>query len=162
MNRREFGRGFAGTVLAASTLAPTPAVAAQQSASASAELSAAPFHLSVMLWTVFRDLPFERRLEKVAEAGYRNVELVGEYATWTDADFARANAKRKELGIAFDCTAGLKHGLCNPEDREALLMELRSTLPIMERIECPAIILLSAMWCQECLSKPNTRAVLMA
>jgi len=41
------------------------------------EVSAAPFKLSVMLWTVFTNLPFDQRLEKVAEAGYHNVELVG-------------------------------------------------------------------------------------
>ncbi len=96
-----------------------------------------------MLWTVFADLPFEQRLEKVAEAGYRNVELVGEYDNWTEADFQRANAKRKELGITFDCTAGLKHGVCDPDQREALLAKLRHALPIMERIECPSMILLS-------------------
>ena len=96
-----------------------------------------------MLWTVFRDLPFEQRLKKMAEAGYRNVELVGEYGKWTDADFDRANAARKKLGISFDCTAGLKHSLCNPAERDALVSELRATLPIMERLECPAIILLS-------------------
>jgi len=96
-----------------------------------------------MLWTIFRDLPFEQRLEKVAQAGYRNVELVGEYEKWTDKDFGRANAKRKELGISFDCTAGLKHSLCNPVERDGLLAELRATLPVMERLECPAIILLS-------------------
>jgi len=61
-----------------------------------------------MLWTIFRDLPFEERLEKVAEAGYRNVELVGEYQKWSEADYARANAKRKELGISFDATAGIE------------------------------------------------------
>jgi hydroxypyruvate isomerase len=96
-----------------------------------------------MLWTVFRDLPFEQRLEKVAEAGYRNVELVGEYEKWTAAGFERANARRKELGITFDCTAGLKRGLCNPADRDALFDEVRRTLPIMERIGCPALIFLS-------------------
>jgi hydroxypyruvate isomerase len=96
-----------------------------------------------MLWTVFRDLPFETRLEKVAAAGYRNVELVGEYANWSDSDFDRANAKRKELGITFDCTAGLKHSLCDPSERDGLISELRSTVPIMERLDCPAIILLS-------------------
>src|SRR6266700_5157216 len=144
MNRRAFARSIAGTLLSASALNSQNIYASNISESTeSAEISGAPFQLSVMLWTVFRDLPFERRLEKVAEAGYRNVELVGEYATWKDADFEPANAKRKELGMAFDCTAGLKHGLCNPADREALLTELRSTLPIMERIECPAIILLS-------------------
>ncbi len=102
-----------------------------------------PFRLSVMLWTVFTDLPFEQRLEKVAEAGYRNVELVGEYGKWTEEDFKRANGKRKELGINFDCTAGLKHGVCNPEHRQALLAELRHALPIMEQIDCPSMILLS-------------------
>ena len=144
MNRREFAHSFAGTLLSASALAPASIIAAEKTASAAkGQIPAAPLQLSVMLWTVFRDLPFERRLEKVAEAGYKNVELVGEYAAWTDADFDRANTKRKELGMIFDCTAGLKHGLCNPADREALLAELRSTLPVMERIECPAIILLS-------------------
>ncbi len=102
-----------------------------------------PFSLSVMLWTVFTDLPFERRLEKVAEAGYKNVELVGEYDNWTEEDFKRANAKRKELGINFDCTAGLKHGVSVPDDRQPLLDELRHVLPIMEQIACPNMILLS-------------------
>ncbi|MBV9624136.1 MAG: TIM barrel protein, partial [Acidobacteria bacterium] len=76
-------------------------------------------------------------------AGYRNVELVGEYEHWGEKDFERANAKRMQLGMSFDCTAGLKHGLTNPSEREALLAELRQTLPVMERISCPAIILLS-------------------
>jgi len=96
-----------------------------------------------MLWTVYPDLPFEERLEKMAAAGYKNVELVGEYAKWTDEDFDRANAARKRLGITFDCTAGLKHSLCNPRERDALVTELRATLPTMDRLECPAIILLS-------------------
>jgi hydroxypyruvate isomerase len=96
-----------------------------------------------MLWTVFRHLPFETRLERVAAAGYRNVELVGEYADWSDSDFERINARRKELGISFDCTAGLKHSLCDPRDRDKLLDELRLTIPIMERLDCPAIIFLS-------------------
>jgi hydroxypyruvate isomerase len=96
-----------------------------------------------MLWTVFNDLPFDRRLEKVAEAGYRNVELVGEYAKWTDDEFNRFNARRKELDITFDCTAGLKHGVSVPDHRSALLEELRRALPVMNRIDCPSMILLS-------------------
>jgi len=107
------------------------------------EVSTAPFRLSIMLWTVFADLPFEQRLEKVAEAGYQNVELVGEYRKWTEEDFKRANAKRKELGISFDCTAGLKWGVSVPEHRQDLLDELRQTLPIMEKIACPSMIVLS-------------------
>jgi hydroxypyruvate isomerase len=142
LNRREFGCAVAGTMLtAASSVA-----AVQNSVETShnnAEYAKPPFDTSVMLWTVFRDLPFEARLEKVAAAGYKNVELVGEYEHWTDADFDRANAKRKQLGITFDCTAGLKHGLCNPADRDSLITELKRAIPIMERLDCPAMILLS-------------------
>jgi hydroxypyruvate isomerase len=144
MNRRAFARSVAGTLLSASALNSKPIYPEDQAvASEYGVLPEAPFKLSVMLWTVFRDLPFEKRLEKVAEAGYRNVELVGEYEKWSDQDFERANAKRKELGITFDCTAGLKHGLCNPAERDGLIEEFRRTLPIMEKLDCPAIILLT-------------------
>lgn len=103
----------------------------------------APFQISVMLWTVFRDLPFEQRLEKVAEAGYTNVELVGEYHKWSEDQFNRGNAKRKELGIHFDTTAGLGHGVGNPADRDAMLADVQRELPIMEKLECPAVIIMS-------------------
>ena len=91
MNRRAFARNIAGAVGAAALLSngPLTSAAADQDAS---------FKLSVMLWTVFRDLPFEERLQKVSDAGYKFVELVGEYEKWSEADFDRANAKRKALG----------------------------------------------------------------
>ena len=103
----------------------------------------APFPLSVMLWTVFKDLPFEQRLAKVAEAGYSNIELVGEYGKWSSDDFARANAARKQLGIRFDATAGLRNGIGDPSVREAFLGELRNALTPMETLACPAMIVLS-------------------
>jgi hydroxypyruvate isomerase len=144
MNRRKFAQTLAGSVAGACGLAQADLFGPNLSSEANTDgASSAPFKLSVMLWTVFTDLPFEQRLEKVAEAGYRNVELVAEYDKWTEADFRRANAKRKELGITFDCTAGLKHGVSVPDQREALLADLRHTLPIMEEIECPSMILLS-------------------
>ena len=145
MNRRKFAQTLAGTVVGASALAEGSEFFNERSLFVPnpEKVSAAPYQLSVMLWTVFNDLPLERRLEKVAKAGYRNVQLVGEYYKWTDDDFQRANAKRKELGITFDCTAGLKHGVANPEHREPLLAELRDALVIMERIGCPSMILLS-------------------
>src|SRR5271165_7219396 len=140
MDRRTFAK--AGACLAASALGSGRLAAADVPAS-SGELTAAPFRLSVMLWTVFRDLPFEQRLEKVASAGYTNVELVGEYAKWTPADFDRANAARKRLGISFDATAGLPHGIAIPADRDAFLAELREALTPMETLACPAMIVLS-------------------
>lgn len=143
MNRRTFTRA-AGGVLATSML-PARRVLAEDSAVpvAGGSMTQAPFGLSVMLWTVFRDLPFEQRLDKVAAAGYKNVELVGEYEKWNEGDFERANAKRKQLGITFDCTAGLKHSLCNPAERDSLVAEFRQTLPIMRKLDCPAMIFLS-------------------
>ncbi len=145
MNRRHFARTLAGTVAGAYGLVRNPNLLGEESQLATSRNGAAdaPFQFSVMLWTVFTDLPFEQRLEKVAEAGYRNVELVREYANWEDPDFQRINAKRKELGMQFDCVAGLKHGISIPGDREALLADLRQTLPTMERIECPNIIMMS-------------------
>lgn len=142
MNRRTFTR-TAGGILASSMLPVRAAVAGEASAQVSNRSAEAPFGLSVMLWTILRDLPFEQRLEKVAEAGYRNVELVGEYEKWSEADFDRANAKRKQLGITFDCTAGLKHSLCSPAERDSLIAEFRQTLPIMRKLDCPAMIFLT-------------------
>jgi hydroxypyruvate isomerase len=142
MNRRQFARTLAGTALAAPALAGLPVHS--ESALAEGEASGVTFKISLMLWTVFQKLPFEERLEKVAEAGYHAVELVGsEYKKWSDEDFRRANRKRRELGITFDVTAGLAHGIADPDAREAFLSDLRQALPAMEKIECPAIIVLS-------------------
>jgi hydroxypyruvate isomerase len=108
-----------------------------------ASAKTAPFPLSVMLWTVWNDLPFEQRLAKVAEAGYHNVELVGEYAKWSDADFNRANDARKRLGIAFDATAGLHNGIGDPGVLDTFLAELKQALTPMEKLDCPSMIVLS-------------------
>jgi hydroxypyruvate isomerase len=143
MNRRRFTQ-YAG--MAALAAVARRGNASGISAAESIETSSAkdaPFGLSVMLWTVFNDLPFEERLAKVAEAGYTNVELVGEYAKWSDEDFARANATRKRLGIRFDATAGLRNGIGEPSVRDAFLNELRAALQPMETLGCPAMIVLS-------------------
>lgn len=136
MNRRTFAQSIAASAFAA---AAAPVLPATLNPSA----GPSPFPLSVMLWTVFNKLPFEERLEKIAAAGYTNVELVGEYAKWTPADFERANAARNRLGITFDATAGLPHGVANPADREAFLGDLRQALVPMETLGCPAMIVLS-------------------
>ena len=134
LNRRAFSRNLSAALGAIGLAKP---VAAQ------GDPPSAPFKISVMIWTVFRDLPFEQRLEKVAEAGYTNVELVGEYKKWSDDEFNRCNAKRKQLGITFDTTAGLRHGIGNPADRDAVLADLRNELPVMEKLDCPSCIVMS-------------------
>jgi sugar phosphate isomerase/epimerase len=55
-----------------------------------------------MLWTVFTDLPIEERLAKIAEAGYSNVELVGEYRNWSEPTSPAQTLR--ESGSAFSLT----------------------------------------------------------
>jgi hydroxypyruvate isomerase len=141
MNRRSFSSKLVGVATGAALANRTRVAEAQQGAIGGQP--DVPFKLSVMLWTVFTKLPFEERLEKVAQAGYKNVELVGEYEHWSEDDFKRANRKRNELGITFDTTAGLKHGVGDPNYREALLADVWHELPIMEKIDCPAVIIMS-------------------
>jgi hydroxypyruvate isomerase len=138
MNRREFAQGIA--VAAMGAAAPLVSVAEDGLPTPTSPM---PFPLSVMLWTVFNGQPFEDRLAKVSEAGYSNVELVGEYAKWTDADFARANAARRRLGIRFDATAGLHYGVADPSARDAFLAALKDAMKPMETLGCPAMIVLS-------------------
>jgi len=140
MNRRQFTQVLAVSAFATSSPASHALASFSEN---SADGGATPFPLSVMLWTVFNDLPFEQRLERIVEAGYTNIELVGEYGKWTSADFDRANAARKRLGVRFDATAGLKNGVANPAQRDALVEELRQALLPMETLGCPAMILLS-------------------
>lgn len=140
MNRRNFAHTIAGAAISA---AAVPLLRASTQSDAASSQAATPYPLSVMLWTVCTDLPFEQRIANVAEAGYSNVELVGEYAKWTEPDFDRANAARHRFGIRFDATAGLHNGIGNPAVRDAFLAEFKQSLVPMQRLDCPAMIVLS-------------------
>jgi hydroxypyruvate isomerase len=141
MNRRHFSKTLAGAALGSAALSLGRCEAAPGTAQPNP--SEVPFKLSVMLWTILPNFPFEARLEKVAAAGYHAVELVGEYAQWTEDDFRRYNRKRAALGITFDTTAGLHHGVGDPAAREAFLADLRKEMETMQKIECPAVIVMS-------------------
>jgi hydroxypyruvate isomerase len=115
----------------------------------SASSAEAPFKMSVMLWTMGIDEPFDERLEKVAEAGYRAVELAGEYHTWSEDDLRRHNEKRRALGITFDATAGAvvapgrwRHDASDPRQREDFLADVQAELSVMEKMECSELIVL--------------------
>lgn len=135
MRRREFTRALAATAFAAAV----PDTGSQTDS----VQKPTPLKLSVMLWTIYRDLPFEQRLEKVAEAGYHAVELVGEFKKWSDEDFRRATAKKQSLGITFDATAGLSTSIVDPKARDAFISELDSFVGTAQKLECPAIIVLT-------------------
>lgn len=143
MNRRTFHKQLASLALGTSALARAPIPTSVQSNTSTPASPAVLFQLSLMLWTVFTDLPFEERLAKVAEAGYKNVQLTGEVRTWTEDDILRINANRKRLGINFDLTSGMQHDLGNPAGRDALVAELKDRLVLMEKLDSPALNLRS-------------------
>lgn len=138
MRRREFVGACVGAALASAAAVPSSVALSGIPAS---EAEGVPFSLSVMLWTVFRDLPFPQRLQKVSEAGYRAVELVGEFKDWAKDSYAAARRKKRELGLEFDATAGVWHTLADSGDREPFLKSVRDFTPVMKELECNRLIL---------------------
>jgi hydroxypyruvate isomerase len=138
MRRRQFVGTLAGAALAGTTAGASHGKSPGLSPG---ETDGLPFSVSVMLWTVFRDLPFTQRLQKVHEAGYRAVELVDEFKGWAKEDFAAARRTKQELGIEFDATAGVWHTLADPADREPFLKAVREFVPVMKELECRRLIL---------------------
>jgi len=136
MHRRDFSRLLAGAALGSAVL---PALPSQAPSSE----PAVPFRFSVMLWTIYRKLPFDQRIEKVAEAGYHAVELVNEYEKWSPEDSRRASARLRSLGIVVDAMAGVWTGIANPQAQEKFLADLNRLIPIAEQLQCPGIIVLS-------------------
>jgi len=148
MRRRQFFGACAG---AAATTASASAATALSAATFLADSDAPqastnvtpPFKLSVMLWTVYEKLPFDQRIEKVAEAGYNAVELVTEYKNFTKEDYAKFRAKKRDLHLTVDATSGISHSLCDASQRDAFLDEVRAKLPVLEELQCNKLIILS-------------------
>jgi hydroxypyruvate isomerase len=160
MNRRTFTQALAtAAVGAAAPALPAAALTHAKPLAGAPASESASFSLSIMLWTVFGKLPFEERLEKVAEAGFTNVELVGEYRNWKDEDFAKANAARKRLGIRFDATAGLRQPLVDASLRDAFLAEFAAAMKPMETIGSPAMIVLSGNALPNAPREPQHEAI---
>jgi len=136
MDRRDFSRLLTGAAIGAAVLPAAQPIAAHAETKVS-------FHLSVMLWTIYRKLPFEQRVEKVAEAGYHAVELVDEFKDWSPEDFRRSFAKLRALDIKVDAMAGVWTGIADPQARDKFLGDLVKFIPTVEQLECPAIIVLS-------------------
>jgi len=90
---------------------------------------------------MYRDLLFEQRLEKVAEAGVHAVELVDEFKKWSPDDFASARRKKTQLKITFDATAGVWHTLADANDREAFLKSITEFVAVLSGLECSRLIL---------------------
>jgi hydroxypyruvate isomerase len=141
MRRRQFFGACAGA--AALTAGSTPMAFSYSGVAPTPVAGVPPFSLSVMLWTVYEKLPFDQRIEKVAAAGYSNVQLVEEYKNWSKSDYAKFRAQKSRLHINVDACSGISHSLCDPSQRDAFLDEVRAKLPVLEELECNKLILLT-------------------
>jgi hydroxypyruvate isomerase len=134
MNRREFSKLVAGAVVAHSVLSH---------ASESSPPSAAPFQLSVMLWTIDKERGVDRSIEIVAEAGYRGIELVSEFESWSAQDIRRIMAKMSSLGLIFDTIDGGGYTIADPEARRTILDKLAIRMNLARDLGCSQLILTS-------------------
>ncbi len=66
-----------------------------------------------MIWVLRKRGTFEQNLETVAKAGFRHIEMIGEFWQWSDADRERYMAKMASLGITVDATTGMKLGFAD-------------------------------------------------
>jgi len=126
-----------GAVLAARVIGPGGLMA-----QASGVAEAGP-QFSVMMWALKKWGGFEENLERVAQAGYRHVELVGEFAGWSAEDWQRIPGRMQALKITVDATSGVKAGFADPAGGDAFVAELKRFVPTVQRLGCGQIILLS-------------------
>jgi hydroxypyruvate isomerase len=98
---------------------------------------------SVMIWTLKKLGTFEENLERVAQAGYSHVELVGEFKQWSEDDYRRILARMQALKISVDATSGVSPGFSDPAGTEEFLTALKDLIPAAKRLHCKQIILLS-------------------
>jgi hydroxypyruvate isomerase len=102
---------------------------------------------SVMLWTLKGS--FEEKLETAARAGLQSVELIGEYAQWTDADIARVKKTARAFGMGMDTLLGSPDwgkrpvSMVDPAHRDAFLADVRNAIGFARKLEIPQIILMS-------------------
>jgi hydroxypyruvate isomerase len=122
--------------LAGRALAPLAAQAVADTGQASTQFS-------VMIWTLNKLGTFDENLERVAQAGYHHVELVGEFKKWSEDDYRRILARMEALKISVDATSGVGPGFADPSGGDAFLSALKDLIPAAQRLHCKQIILLS-------------------
>jgi hydroxypyruvate isomerase len=130
--RRTFVGMSAATLAAHTVMGQAPAASGQESV-----------QFSVMIWTLKKLGSFEENLDRVAQAGYHHVELVGEFKHWSDDDYRRIQSRMETLKISVDATSGVKSGFADPSGGAAFLSDLKALIPAAKRLECKQIILLS-------------------
>ncbi len=97
--------------------------------------------VSVMLWALKGT--FAEKLEMVARAGYRRVELVDEWKGWSQDEWTRVLGRMRELGVSVDAVAALGLGFAVPGSGDAFVEGLQRLLPVAKRLGAAQVILLS-------------------
>ena len=128
-------RSFTGLIAAA---AAAPALNVR----AFAQSAAVP-SFSVMIWTLTKGNTFEQALDICAQAGFHQVELVGEFKKWSDDDYTRIIARMKTLGITIDSVAGTSTGFADPNGGDAFIADLTQLIPKVKRLGSKQIIFVS-------------------
>ncbi|MFB3827995.1 MAG: TIM barrel protein [Bryobacteraceae bacterium] len=132
MVRRQFLAGVGGLAVAQAPQVPPPK---------------AKITSSVMLWTLKGSL--EEKLEAAARSGVQSVELVAEYAEWSDADFERYRKLCRGFRLVTDSIAACPNwarrpvSMLDPAEREGFLADLRNAIQVARKLEVPQIILMS-------------------
>jgi hydroxypyruvate isomerase len=137
LSRREFG----GQMAAALAVRAAGVHGMVGQVQAGAEETRPQF--SVMIWVLRQRGSFEENLARVAEAGYRHIELIGEFAKWSEEDWKRILARMQSLKITVDATTGLKLGFADPSSGDAYVAELKGFIPTLQRLGCGQVILMS-------------------
>jgi hydroxypyruvate isomerase len=127
----------------AASLAARALMPQKLAAQAPGDSSQASSQFSVMIWALNKLGTFDENLERVAQAGYRHVELVGEFKKWSEEDYRRILARMQALKISVDATSGVGPGFADPSGGDAFLAALKSLIPAAQRLQCQQIILLS-------------------
>lgn len=98
---------------------------------------------SVMIWVLKSRGTFEENLARVAQAGYKHVELVGEFFSWSEAERSKVMAKMSALGITVDATAGMKVGFATPGGGDAFQTAMKELIAAAKGVGCRQLILVS-------------------
>ncbi len=136
LSRRGFGRVM-GAALASRVIGPSGLIGQ------TSRVAEAGPQFSVMIWALKKWGTLEENLERVAQAGYSHVELVGEFLRWSEEDWRRILARMQALKITVDATSGIKAGFADPAGGDAFVAELKGFIPMVKRLGCGQIILLS-------------------
>ena len=102
---------------------------------------------SVMLWTLKGS--FEEKLEIAARSGVQSVEMVSEYAGWTDPDIDRVKKLARSLRLGIDVLIATPDwqkrpvSMVDPAQRDNFLADVRSAIVFAQKLEAPQILLMS-------------------